>query len=794
MLKYELKIALRKLLKSKLYTFLNVIGLAVGLAACLIIATIVLNDISYDKQWKNTNQLFKLTGYQFVNNAMAETQDIHAAMAPELMRNFPEVKGFCRVEIKQEKIKFNQSGETVDIRTLQTENTIWNLLDLTVVEGNPKQTKEGMDNVVITQQLRNEFYKNDDPVGKIIYAIGPGDTAKYFITGVIKDMPGNTHLRSHIIIFRSAFRQGNFNKLGGMVGATYLPQYLLLRPDADAAKFEKKITAWYKKYRSEELLDQSFHLQPIQDVYLRSNYPDSGGIHGNINTVYIFSVVAVLILLIACINYINLSTARAFECMREAAVSRVVGAETGHIMSRFLLESTLFFVAAFIIAVSAYAISLRFVEYYLNNILPLTLFNSIMLLGASILTLLIVCVVTGVYPAYILAKITPVYALKGAISEKPGTGLLKKALIVTQFTIALIVLIAAITINLQFRFLKNADPGYDKSNLLQIGFTNWGNTGNDFKKDLLRIAGVESASMNDWYPASPGFMGFDMPDPKNKNNTLHVSIISCDLDFPATLKLHLEAGRFFDPKRPAEAVADSLHYKKVLLSKSFEDAFQQSLDKAVPDFSHMPIGIVKGFHYESFLNREKPFIIQPSNDFGYSAMVIRVISGSDSQVAASLKQLWKQYYPAKTLTFNWVDDLLTSAYRKENKLGNIFNIFTCLAIFLACLGLFGLVTFTLERRMKEIGIRKVLGASVGSISALISKDFVSLVVIAALVASPVAWYFLNSWLQAYPYRVEVYWWIFVLGAVLMVIITLSTVSVKTIKAALANPVKSLRSE
>lgn len=794
MLKYELKIALRKLLKSKLYALLNIVGLAVGLAACLIIATIVLNDVSYDKQWKNTNQLFKLIGFQYANNTMAETQDVHTAVGPELMRNFPEVKAFCRVDLKQAKIKFDQSKEAVDIRTLQTENAILDMLGLTVIEGNPRQIKEGIDNLVITQHLKNEFYKNDDPVGKIIYAIGSGDTTKYLITGVIKDMPGNTHLRSQVIIFRSSFKQPNFNKLAGMVGATYLPQYLLLRPDTDPAQFEKKITAWYKSHRSKELLDQKFHLQRMQDVYLRSNYPDPGGIHGNINTVCIFSIVALLILLIACINYVNLSTARAMERMKEAAVSRVVGAETVHIISRFLLESVLFFVIAFFIAVGVYALSLRFVERYLDNILPVTLFNSIRLFGGSIFTLLSVCTITGVYPARLLSKIKPVYVLKGAINEKPVTGLLKKVLIVTQFAIALIVLIAAITINLQFRFLRSADPGYDKNNLLQIGFVNWGKTGNDFKKELLRIPGVENVSRNDWYPASPGFIAFDMPDPKNRNNTVHVSIMSCDLDFPATLKLHVESGRFFDPRRPAEAAADSLHFKKVLLSKSFEDAFQQPLNKAVPDFGHIPIGVVKDFHYESFLNKEKPFIIAPSEDFSYSAMIIRVTPGAGNHVTASLEQLWKKYYPAKTLTFNWVDDLLAIAYSKENKLGNIFNVFTCLAIFLACLGLFGLVTFTLERRMKEIGIRKVLGASVASISMLISRDFISLVVLAMLVASPIAWYFLNNWLQAYPYRVDVYWWIFALAIALMVIITLATLSFKTIKAALANPVKSLRGE
>jgi putative ABC transport system permease protein len=404
--------------------------------------------------------------------------------------------------------------------------------------------------------------------------------------------------------------------------------------------------------------------------------------------------------------------------------------------------------------------------------------------------------VTGFYPAYMFSKIKLVDALKGAAHKSTGMGVLKKLLIITQFTIAFIVLIASITTNLQFRFLKNADPGYDKGNLLQIGFANWGGSGDDFKKELLRIPGVESSTRADWYPSyGLGSMVLNTKDPRNQNEILHISIIDCDLDFPRTLKLHLKSGRFFDPNRPSDGMSDSSRYTKVLLSDAFADIFKESqLDQPVPDFMHIPIGIVKDFHSQSFLTREKPFIITADKDINRAAMLIRVTPGSNNRVITSLTGLWKRFYPEQNLSFNWVDDLLAAEYRKENKLSNIFNIFTLLAIFLACLGLFGLVTFTLEKRTKEIGIRKVLGASVSSISALISKDFLKLVTIAIFLASPIAWYFLNKWLQHYPYRVNVYWWIFLLAAAAILITTIITISFKTIKAALANPVKSLRTE
>ncbi|HVX49480.1 MAG TPA: FtsX-like permease family protein [Chitinophagaceae bacterium] len=797
MLKYELKIALRKLLKSKLYTSINIIGLAIGLAACLVIATIVLNDLSYDKQWKNSTRLYKIIGIQSTNHGVVETPHVYSGLAPALKRSFPEVQSFCRMEVEPEKIKFDASKEAVSLHALLAENTIWNMLDFTIIQGDPKHVKEGIDNVVITRQLRDEYYRNDNPEGKIIYKIGQSDTTKYLITGVIEDIPENTHLRSQIIVLRDylANKSSPFNKFSGGSSPALLPQYLLLSPHTNAALFEKKLNAWYKVQGTEIFSNPSYYLQPMRDVYLRSNYTDNGATQGNINTVYVFSLVAALILLAACINYVNLSTAKAIERMREAAVSRVVGAETGHIMSRFLLEAILFFMIAFVIAAGVYSISLRFVQQYLNNVLPVTLFNNLKLFGISLVTLLFVCVATGLYPAYLLTKIKPVYALKGVVSQKPGMGVLKKGLIVSQFAIALVVLIASITINLQTRFLKNADPGYDKNNLLQVGFVKWGEKGNDFKKELLRIPGVESATRTDWYPTQ-GTMRVEMKDPRNDNDVLSVSFLECDVDFPKTLKLHLKSGRFFDPGRPSDDSEDSARYTKVILSDTYADLFKETsqLGKPNPDFMHIPIGIIKDFHNESFLKRESPFIITAHKNMNYAAMLIRVTPGTNSRVIISLQKLWKQYYPATTLSFNWVDDLLTSEYRKESRLGNIFNIFTSLAIVLACLGLFGLVTFTLEKRMKEIGIRKVLGASVASISGLISKDFLKLLALGTLIAAPVAWYFLNKWLENYPYRINVYWWIFALSAILMAVITLATLSFKTIKAAMANPVKSLRSE
>lgn len=703
------------------------------------------------------------------------------------------------MEVKQNTLlQFDLAKEAVHIQSLLAENTIWDMLDFTITEGNPKAVVEGVDNIVITEQIKNQYYKDVDPIGKTIYDVSEHSNSKYVITGVIKDIPNNTHLRAQAIILRASLRgtEPDYNKLTEGSGIAVMPQYILLDSKTNPAVFQRKLNNWYKNQSTGVLEQNSFHLQPFSDVYLRSNYNEPDGIHGSIRTVYAFAVIAILILLIACINYVNLSTAKSIEKVRESGVSKILGAERTHIMSRFLLESVLFFLIAFVIAIVSYALSLNAVEGYLGHALTLTLFNNLQLFGFGLCALLLVCVFTGLYPSYILTEVKPVNALRGTVNKKIGMGVLKQSLIITQFSIALIVLIAAITVNLQFRYLKNADPGYDKNNLLQIGFTKWGITGESFKKELLKIPGVESASIAMWYPSfGPGFATMETKDPRNEKDQLRIGLIDGDLDFPRTLKLHLKSGRFFDPNRPTDTGRDSLNYTKVLVSDMYASIFKGTeLDKHNEDWMHIPIGIIEDFHNESLLEKEKPFIITAYRNPNYGAMLIRVIPGSEKRVMGTLLKVWKQYYPAQNFSFNWVDDLLAAQYRNENRLSTLFNVFTSLAIFLACLGLFGLVTFMIETRVKEIGIRKVLGASVGSISGLISKAFLKLVIIAIFIASPIAWYFLNQWLQDYPYRIDVYWWIFVSAAAITLVIAAVTLSFQTIRAALANPVKSLRND
>ncbi len=798
MIKNYFKTAWRNLLNNRVYSLINITGLVVGLSACLLVATVVVDELSYDKQWTHANQLYRLISINNLNNAVERTPKSFSALGPELKQNFPEVKEYCRMQVEQKRLKFNPDKEGVEIQSLSAESSIWKMLDFSILSGSPKTVIEGYDNVVITKQIKDEYFPGSDPVGKTIYDVSGNSSKKCIITGVIKNIPENTHLRAQVLVLRAFLRgtEPNYNKLENGFGISVMPQYLLLSPKTDRSGFVRKINMWYNNQGKEIAGYRSLDLQPFTDVYLRSDYNELADIHGSIRNIYAFTGIAILLLLIACINYINLTTARALKKIRETGIQKILGARRAQLITRFLFESLLFFLISFALSNLVYTLSIQSLESFLGHKLELTLFNSSGLFASAFGTLLVVCLFTGLYPAYILSGFKPVNTIRGNLTEQVGGTVLKKALITAQFTISIAVLLAAITVHLQLRFLNNKDLGYDKHNLLQVDFTKWGTTGEAFKKEVLKIPGVEKSCIALWYPSfGPGFMGYDTKDPKNENNKIHVSFIDGDLDFAATLKLQLYSGRLFNPSLVTDGMEDSSHYRKVLISESFSKVFNiRELNKPVEALLEIPIGIIKNFHNETLLEKEKPFIITARSNIDFGAMLIRIYPNSEKQVITGLQQRWKKFYPEQTLTFNWVEDLLEKQYRAESKLNTLFTFFTVLTVFLSCLGLFGLVTFTVEQRTKEIGIRKVLGAPVIVILTLISKDFLKLVLAAIVIASPIAWYLLYKWLQDYAYRIEIQWWMFASAAAMVVLVAILTISFQAIKAAMANPVKSLRTE
>jgi putative ABC transport system permease protein len=793
-----------------MYSLINIVGLTAGLTACLLVATVVLDDLSYDHQWKNADRIYRIISMDKSNkNAIQQFPQSFTGLGPAFKKNYPEVEDYCRMQVVKQRFKMGSDKDGVQIHSLSAEPSVWNFLDFSVIEGNPKALVKGYSNMVITEKLKKEYFPGADPVGKVITDLPEfGKPKSYIITGVIKNIPANTSLRADVLTIGETRPDDDILHPEGY--GTFTEQYLLLKPHTSAKALEAKANKWFSSYITNKELHYSFSFQPIKDIYLRSaDLSGHADNRGDIKDVYIFSGVAIFLLLIACINFVNLTTARALKRVREAGIRKVLGADRRELIAQFLFESLLFFCISFAAGLFLYAVFLKPVETYLGHPLTITLQTNVMLFVITCGIMLVVSLLTGIYPALLVSAQNPVSTLKGKISDHIGSNFLRKALIVVQFTISVVVLTVAIVVQKQLHFMNNKDLGYDKYNLLHLSDMSWNGKGEAFKHEVLNIPGVENASIATWYPESGGggYMTIDADDPAQKGNELKVGYINADFDFVKTMKFHLLKGRLLDPKYSGDAIntdslmaqgemkLDEARIHQPMLITAFTAktlSINQLGEVAKP--TGTPVGIINDFNDESLKTDMKPVFIGVSKDIRYGSMLVRIQPGTEKTVLAKLYQTWQHFFPDKVFEYGWTDEELSRQYTSEHKLQQLVTTFSFLIMALAALGLFGLTTFIAEIRIKEIGIRKVLGASVSVISVTLSKDFIKLVFIAIVIASPVAWYFANKWLQNYAYKITLSWWLFALSGLGAVFVAILTISYQTIKAANANPVKSLRSE
>jgi putative ABC transport system permease protein len=811
MIKNYFKIAVRNLQRNKAYSFINIIGLTIGLTACLLVSTVVLDDMSYDHQWKNADNIYRIISVDHSNkNTVESFPQSFTGLGPTLKKTFPEVSEYCRMSVMRKRLKMGNKKDGVEIKSLSAEPSVWKVLDFSVLEGNPKYFVKGYKNLVISEKIKAEYFPNTSPIGKTLTDIPEfGKPGNYMITGVIKNIPSNTHLRADVLEINEMRPVDDIVQKQGY--GTFAQQYLVIKPGASVSSFVNKANKWFKDYLTNKQFPYTFYLQSIKDVYLRSaNFSSTSDTQGDIRNVYIFSGVAIMLLLIACINFVNLTTARALKRVREAGIRKVLGAGRRDLIAQFLFESLLFFFISFIAGMVLYSIFLRSVEAYAGHHLTLTFQSNSILFLSTCGIVLLVSILTGIYPALLISVQNPVSTMKGQANVNVSSNFLRKGLVVAQFTISVAIIIVTIIVQDQLHFMDNKDLGFDKNNLLHLDYISWDGKGPAFKQEALTLSGVKNATLTTWYPSSGsgGYMSTTVDDPHQKNSKLKVWYINADFDFIQTMKFHLEKGRLLDPKLSTDAInTDSL------MEKSMDklDAAQKSQPVIITDFTAktlnikelnkrlentqgVPVGIISDFNNESLKTDMKPLFIRASRDIKYGDILLRIQPGTDKQVLAGLYKIWQQFFPDKVFQYNWVDDQLKDQYKTEHKLQQLFTLFSFLILFLASLGLFGLTIFTAELKVKEIGIRKVLGASVSGITALLSKDFIKPVLLAIGIASPVAWYAMDKWLQNYAYKITISWWIFALSGLIAVFIAFITISFQTIRAALANPVKSLRSE
>ncbi len=809
------KIAWRTIARDKTYSAVNIAGLTIGLCASLLVGTVVMDELSYDRFWSRSDDLYKvITSSEMGDGAYTRFPASPVGLGYALKENFPEMEEFSAISPNQVRFRIEKDdpdGIAVDLVVADT-NAV-KLLDLKAVSGQLAPFVAGHRNLLITERLRDKHFKGENPVGKIIQDISSwsDEPQLYIITAVIRDIPSNTHLRTEAIVLEKPdddlvglSKQG----LGGLRSF-----YYLLKPGTDPAAFTVKINTWFQNFMEEPGFSKyRFDLQPITEIYLQSGSQDGLMTKGNIRTVYILIGVGSMLLLIACINFVNLSLARVIKRLKETGVRKVLGAQRRQLIIQFVAESVLYFAISAGFAIGLYGLAIPVVESFLRHALANTLLTNFTAFIFTLVLILVISALTGAYPAWLLSGLKPANTLRGKLGQSLvlNTGSLRNALVVTQFAISVIALVALGVVRSQLRYLDSKDIGYQKDNLLHIDRHSWEGKGQTFKTELKKMPGISAGSIAGWNPADgrTSSFNFGVEDPFQEGRKISAYFIEADFDFVQTMGFELLDGRDLDATRGTDVYnsgsVSEMNKKELenyqnsrsslVTASTAKQLGISELGVPVPKLGFPAVGILKDFHRESLHHALGPVFILGKDNPDYAGMFIRTLSGMEKQAQESLVQLWKTFYPDRPLKAQWVTDILNKQYEAEQRQQALFSFFGGLMLFLSAMGIFGLIVHATGQRIKEIGIRKVLGASVVSIVRLFSAGYVKLVCLAILVASPVAWWLMSKWLENFAYRIKIQWWMFAGAGLAAVTIALLTVSWQAIRSAVANPVETLRNE
>ena len=796
MLRNYFKIIFRKLLKNKTASFINVFGLTVGITSCLLIALYIQHEVSYDAFQKNGNRIVRvIMEYKFSGAESMKGNFTSVRVAPVFKRTFPEVESAVKMTQAERVVAYKDKLFT-EKRFMYADPSFFNIFSFRLLSGNPRKALVLPYNVIITQSAAHKYFGNENPVGKALNV--SSDSNLYQITGVMPDCPSNSQIKFDFL--------ASFSSLG--ITKDYEDTYwdanyttfLLLKNQAAIASLQAKLPSFMKKEMQGSEATVNFYLEPFRSIHLHSEY---GGFEPNnsITYIYILAAVALLILIIACFTYINLSTARSVERAKEVGVRKVIGAGKKQIFWQFISESFALCCIAVVISLIAAAMLLPPFNLLTDKQLPVSGIFSLPFLLVIVFAIVCISLLAGSYPAFILSQFQPVKVLKGAFKNTGSAQWLRKSLIVFQFVISVFLIVSTFIIKQQLYFIQHKKLGYDREHVLVI------NTGYQLqnripliKQQLKQNPDVASVSACYRSPVEGGG-GYNMRSAQMpENEQLAVTANPVDEDFINTTGLQLVAGSNLT-EQDIKDVSDEQKQKlfHFILNESAakqlgwtpQEAIGRKmfLDATRPGYVK---GVVKDFHFESLHNPIKPIILFPEQ--GGRELLIKISGRNMPETLSFLATKWKELVPERPFDYRFLDDDYNKLYEAELRLGTLMNLFSTIAIVLACLGLFGLSVYTAQQRTKEIGVRKVLGASVSNIVAVLSKEFIRLAAIALLVAFPISWWAMHNWLQNYQYRISIRWWVFVVTGIVTLLITFGTVSFQAIKAAVANPVKSLRTE
>jgi len=816
MISNYLKVALRSIFRNRLTAFINIAGLALALACALLIYLYIADEVSYDHFHSKSDRIFRVTrDFKSPDGSVnLHLGNVAPPIGPLLKNDFGEIEVLARTVNFTLVIGREENGELTknftEQRLFLVEPTLFKIFDIEVVAGDPDKALVRPFTVMLSEKAALKYFDNTNVVGKQLRANNAFDIE---VTGVFKDFPDQSHWHPELLVSFSTLENDNIYgraRLESNWGNNAFGTYFLLDEGADPKKLQAQFPAFLDKHFGPYAIANfgapadfvaskgtSLYVQKVTDIHLHSHLDDEIEVNGNINNVYMMGIIGLFIVLIACFNFINLSTARATKRAKEVGLRKVVGAARKQLIVQYLSESILIALIAMIISLGIAWIGLDWLNQFTQKGLTLDFIQNPPILGGLLLTAFLVGALAGIYPAFVVSGFKPALTLKGQQGSVRGKGPIRKVLVISQFSISVVLLIAtAITIQ-QLDYLNKRDLGYSKDRIVTLTYYNEiVNTFEAFQNELLRSSSIKGIGRSSRIPTgrlldSQGSPGLALGDSLVSTNIITKNV-AIDEGFFPTYEVKIAAGRNFSKSVSTD---DSLGF---IINETAAKAYgiKELEDGINKDFSYggtrgKLVGIVKDFHFESLHQDIIPIVFHQG---GYNVISIK-IAGEDVQSGiAQIEKVWKEFLPQRPFEFNFLDDRYQQLYEAEQKQSQLFTLFSGLAIFIACLGLFGLATFNTLQRVKEIGIRKVLGASVPTILTLLSKEIVILIIISNVLAWPIAWFLMNQWLDSFAYHIEMNLVIYILAGAAAVIIALLTVSSQTIKAAMTNPSETLRYE
>ncbi len=794
-----LKIAFRNFFRQKGHSLINILGLAIGIACSILIILFVSYELGYDKYNKNHDRIYRVAVDALAGNTEIYQTYTSAPLPAALLKEYPEIEKITRIAISGEvKTRYGNNVFNED-RIFEVDTTFFEIFSYKMVLGDIETALDEPFSVVLTESMAKKYFANEDPINKVMQF----DTLNFKVTGVIEDVPDQSHFHFDFLLPLISF-DGRYNGTGWWWNE--FNTYLLINPETNYRDLEAKFPDFVKKYLFEgrdynELLASGnkweFYLQPLTDIHLNSDLAGEFEPNGNETYIYIFWVVAIFILMMACINFMNLTTAKSTRRAKEVGVRKVCGATKSKLIFQFISESILVSIISLVIGLLLVELLLPSFRDFTGRNLSINYFDNLWIHPALLILAIIIGLLSGSYPAFVLSSYNPISALKGKLTSRKKAFTLKDLLVILQFTISIFLIIATLTVFSQLRMIQTKDIGFKKQDIIIINNAYLlEEKSNVFKNELRQLPHVLHVAGSNLLPGMRlNNIGFGAEE---FDGGFTLNLICCNPEYFDVFNFNMAHGRFFDNGFKTDTSAIIINEAALKLIGWEDDPIGKKLNTwGDPPANFNLVGVVKDFHYESMHEKVRPqafLFLGGIYSLSERFIAVRCEPGSETEVLKELENKWDKFSIELPFTYSFFNTDYDNLYKNEQQTKDLMIIFTVLAIFIACLGLLGLASYLAAQKTKEIGIRKTYGATSKNIVWSFSKDFSKLVLIANLIAWPIAWFAMNNWLQSFEYRVQIDWWIFLLAGVSAIAIAWLTVSYQSLRASRANPVDALKYE